>query len=83
MSQNYPNPFNPSTTIKFALPKSGSVTLKVYNTIGKEVETLISEEMGAGVYEVTFDASKLNSGMYFYRLNSNGFSETKRMMLVK
>lgn len=83
LSQNYPNPFNPSTTIKFALPKSGNVTLKVYNTIGKEVETLISEEMGAGVYEVTFDASKLNSGMYFYRLNTNGFSETKRMMLVK
>ncbi len=83
LSQNYPNPFNPSTMIKFSLPKSGNVTLKVYNTIGKEVETLINEDMSAGTYEVTFDASKLNSGMYFYRLNTNGFSETKRMMLVK
>lgn len=83
LSQNYPNPFNPSTTIKFALPKSGSVMLKVYNALGKEVETLISEDMGAGTYEVTFDASKLNSGMYFYRLSTNGFSDTKRMMLVK
>ncbi len=83
LAQNYPNPFNPSTTIKFALPKSGSVMLKVYNALGKEVETLVNEVMGAGMYEVTFDASKLNSGMYFYRLSTNGFSETKRMMLVK
>jgi len=83
LSQNYPNPFNPSTMIKFALPKSGNVSLKVYNSLGKEVQTLVNEQMNTGVYEVTFDASSLNSGIYFYRLNANGFSETKRMMLVK
>jgi photosystem II stability/assembly factor-like uncharacterized protein len=83
LSQNYPNPFNPSTTIKFALPKSGNVTLKVYNALGKEVETLVNEVMGAGNYEVSYDASKLNSGIYFYRISANGFTDTKRMMLVK
>jgi hypothetical protein len=83
LSQNYPNPFNPSTTIKFALPKSGNVTLKIYNSIGKEVETLVNENMGAGSYEVSYDASQLNSGMYFYRISANGFTDTKKMMLVK
>ncbi len=83
LSQNYPNPFNPSTMIKFALPKAGEVTLKVYNSLGKEVETLVSEQMNAGTYEVTFDASRLTSGIYFYRLSANGFTDTKKMMLVK
>lgn len=83
LSQNYPNPFNPSTTIKFALPKSGNVTLKIYNSIGKEVETIVNEVMGAGTYEVSYDASKLNSGIYFYRISANGFTDTKKMMLVK
>jgi hypothetical protein len=83
LSQNYPNPFNPSTTIKFALPKSGNVTLKIYNSIGKEVETLVNENMGAGSYEVSYDASQLNSGIYFYRISANGFTDTKKMMLVK
>jgi len=83
LSQNYPNPFNPSTTIKFAIPKSGNVTLAVYNSLGKEVETLVNEFMNAGTYEVTYDASKLTSGIYFYKIMTNGFAETKRMMLVK
>jgi len=83
LSQNYPNPFNPSTTIKFSLPKSGSVALKIYNSLGKEVETLVNEDMGAGNYEVTYDASRLNSGIYFYRISANGFTDTKKMMLVK
>ena len=83
LSQNYPNPFNPSTTIKFAIPKSGNVTLAVYNSLGKEVETLVNEFMSAGTYEVSYDASKLTSGIYFYKIITNGFAETKRMMLVK
>ncbi len=83
LSQNYPNPFNPSTSIKFSLPKSGNVILKVYNSLGKEVETLISEDMVAGTYTVSYDASKLTSGMYFYKISVNGFTDTKKMMLVK
>jgi photosystem II stability/assembly factor-like uncharacterized protein len=83
LSQNYPNPFNPSTMIKFALPKSGNVSLTVYNSLGREVETLVNEFMNAGTYEVSYDASKLTSGIYFYKIVTNGFAETKRMMLVK
>jgi hypothetical protein len=83
LSQNYPNPFNPSTTIEFALPKSGNVSLVVYNSIGKEVKTLVSENMAAGTYTVTYDASELTSGMYFYKIVTNGFTDTKKMLLVK
>jgi photosystem II stability/assembly factor-like uncharacterized protein len=83
LNQNYPNPFNPSTMISFALPKSGMVTLKIYNSLGKEVETLVNENMAAGNHEITFNASGLTSGIYFYRINANGFTDTKKMMLVK
>ena len=83
LEQNFPNPFNPATTIRFSLPKAGFVTLKIYNALGKEVETLVSENLSAGVQEVSYDASKLNSGVYFYRIYSNGFTDTKKMMLVK
>ena len=83
LEQNYPNPFNPTTTIKFSLPKSGFVSLKIYDALGKEVETLVSENMMAGYQEITYNASKLNSGVYFYRINANGFTDTKKMMLVK
>jgi hypothetical protein len=83
LSQNYPNPFNPSTKISFNLPKSGNVELKVYNIIGKEVATVINGFKQAGSYEVTFDASALSSGVYFYRLTSGSFSSTHKMTLVK
>jgi hypothetical protein len=83
LEQNFPNPFNPSTTIRFSLPKSGFVTLKIYDVLGKEIETLVSENMNAGVQEISYDASKLNSGIYFYRINANGFSDARKMMLVK
>lgn len=83
LEQNFPNPFNPSTTIRFSLPTAGFVTLKVYNSLGKEVVTLVSEKMSAGYQEVSYDASHLNSGIYFYRINSNGFTDTKKMVLVK
>ena len=83
LSQNYPNPFNPTTKINYALPKSGYVTLKVYDVLGKEVATLVNEAKNAGNYSVEFNASNLSSGMYFYKIDVNGFSEVKRMMLVK
>ncbi len=83
LSQNYPNPFNPTTKITFALPKSGLVTLKVYDILGREVSTLVNEVKNAGTYTVEFDASNLSSGIYFYRLESNGYSAIKKMMLLK
>ena len=84
LSQNYPNPFNPTTTINFALPKSGIVSLKVYNQLGQLVETLSDGFKQAGSYSINFDASKLSSGIYFYNLiTSEGFVETKKMLLVK
>ena len=83
LSQNYPNPFNPLTNIKFSIPTQGLVTLKVFNSLGKEVATLVNEVTNTGTYVVDFDAGNLASGVYFYRLQSNDFSETKRMMLIK
>ena len=81
--QNYPNPFNPTTEIQFALPKNDYVTLKVYDVLGKEIATLIEGELQSGLYKVNFDASKLTSGVYYYRLTGSSFSQTKKMMLVK
>lgn len=83
LDQNYPNPFNPATKISFALPKQGNVTLKVYNMLGKEVMTLVNGFRNSGSYEVSFDGSNLSSGVYFYKLEAEGFSDVKRMMLVK
>jgi photosystem II stability/assembly factor-like uncharacterized protein len=83
LSQNYPNPFNPSTKINYDLPKSGNVVLKVYNELGKEVNTLVSSYKNAGSYEITFDATNLSSGIYFYKLESDGLTATKKMLLVK
>ena len=87
--QNYPNPFNPATKIRFDIKKSESrsqnseVTLKIFDIMGKEVATLVNERLQAGTYETTFDGSGLNSGVYFYRLTTDGYSETKRMLLIK
>jgi len=83
LSQNYPNPFNPVTKINFALPKQGFVSLKIYDVLGREVRTLVNEFKSAGQYSVDFNASDYSSGVYFYRLESNGFSDIKRMMLIK
>ena len=83
LSQNFPNPFNPKTQITFALPKDGIVTLKIFDILGKEVATVINEEMKAGKYSAAFDATAYSSGMYFYRLTSGTFSETKKMILMK
>ena len=83
LSQNYPNPFNPTTNIKFSIPNSGVVTLKVYDVIGREVMTVLNQFQEAGAYNVTFDATKLASGMYVYKLESGSYSKTKKMMLLK
>ncbi|MGH7595305.1 MAG: T9SS type A sorting domain-containing protein [bacterium] len=83
LSQNYPNPFNPSTTISFFLPSSQLVTLKVYDPYGREVETLMRGRIAAGSYEISFDGSKLTSGIYLYRLQAGEYVETKKMILVK
>ncbi len=83
LSQNYPNPFNPTTKINFALPKQGFVTLKIYDVLGREVRTLVNEVKSAGSYTVDFNASEYSSGVYFYKLESNDFSDIKKMMLIK
>jgi hypothetical protein len=83
LNQNYPNPFNPSTKINFSIPKSGFVTLKVYDLTGKEVSSLVNENLNIGTYGVDFSAAQLTSGIYFYTLKTENFSETKKMMLIK
>jgi tetratricopeptide (TPR) repeat protein len=81
--QNYPNPFNPVTKIKYALPMDGLVTIKIYDILGKEVAQLVNDYKTAGTYETLFDASKLASGIYFYRLVSRDYTAIKKMMLIK
>jgi subtilisin-like proprotein convertase family protein len=83
LSQNYPNPFNSMCNVKFSMFNAGHVKLAVYNVQGREVQTLVNERLNAGTYETTFDASMLPSGIYFYRLEVNGFTETKKMLLIK
>jgi fructose-specific component phosphotransferase system IIB-like protein len=81
--QNYPNPFNPQTSIKFSLVKAGRTTLKIYNTLGQLVATLVDKKMQAGVYTVSFNAASLSSGMYLYRIESGDFIQVKKMLLLK
>lgn len=81
--QNYPNPFNPTTSIKFSLPEASMVTLKVYNTLGEEVASLLNEVMSSGTHSVNYNAVGLNSGLYFYRLEAGDFVEVKKMTLLK
>ncbi|MEJ2105042.1 MAG: DUF4397 domain-containing protein [Ignavibacteriaceae bacterium] len=83
LEQNYPNPFNPSTSIKFSVPSSEFVTLKVYDILGKEVATLVNEQKAPGNYEVRFDAGNLASGVYIYSLKAGNFTQTRKLMLMK
>ncbi len=88
LSQNYPNPFNPSTTIKYSIPNVGnenfrSVQLRIYDILGREVTTLVNKEQKPGKYEIQFDASKLSSGVYYYRLISGSYNQTKKMLIIK
>ncbi len=83
LDQNYPNPFNPATTISFNLPNAEFVTLKIYDVLGKEITSLVNEELNAGQHTKIFNANNLSSGVYFYKLQAGKFSETKKMMLVR
>ncbi|MHB1688232.1 MAG: T9SS type A sorting domain-containing protein [Ignavibacteriaceae bacterium] len=83
LDQNYPNPFNPSTFISYSLQKEGNVSLKVFNILGQEVNTLVNKVQTAGSYKVSFNANSLSSGVYFYTLSTNGFMQIKKMMLLK
>jgi len=83
LSQNYPNPFNPTTEIQFSLPQPSHVSLLIYNVLGQRVAVLADGSFSAGRYTVTWDASRHSSGVYFYRLQTEGFVETKKMLLVK
>ncbi len=83
LEQNYPNPFNPTTNIGFRIAEFGFVSIKVYNVLGKEVATLLNEEKKPGAYKIKFDGSKLSSGIYFYKLQSGDFVQTKKMILLK
>ncbi len=87
LSQNYPNPFNPATKIKFDLPEGNGdkrfVLLKIYDVLGREVSTLVNQQLQPGTYEVNFDAANFESVVYFYKLTSGGFTETKKMVLIK
>jgi hypothetical protein len=81
--QNYPNPFNPITKIQFALPKNAFAKLIIYDVLGREVETLVNEQLAHGTYEVSWDATNYPSGVYFYRLTAGEYIETRRMILIK
>ena len=83
LEQNYPNPFNPSTTIQFALPKLSTVTLTLFDILGRKVTTLVDEEMQPGEYKVVFEEKDLPSGVYFYRIQAEEFVRTKKLMLLK
>ena len=81
--QNYPNPSNPASQIKFQVPADAKVTLKVYDIQGREIKTLIDSYLAAGYYSADFDGTNIASGIYFYRLNAEGFSKTLKLILIK
>lgn len=83
LSQNYPNPFNPNTTIQFSVPEQSFVKLEVFNTLGEKVTTLVSEELNAGSYKFNWDAENLPSGVYLYKMQTNNFSTSRKMILIK
>ncbi len=83
LRQNYPNPFNPSTVIAFALPKAGHASLRIYNTLGQEIAVLINETVSAGIHRVAWDAARMASGVYLYRLQAGDFVETKKLLLLR
>ena len=81
--QNYPNPFNPMTVIRYDVKQTGLVSVKIFDILGREVATLVSEIVPAGSYTVTWDASNLPSGIYLYRMEASGFEQTRKLVLVK
>jgi hypothetical protein len=83
LNQNFPNPFNPTTTINYSVPKSSFVTIKIYDVLGREVTTLVNENKPIGNYSVQFNAAKLTSGIYFYRMQAGDFVQTKKLVVLK
>jgi hypothetical protein len=83
LHQNYPNPFNPTTTIQFDIPQNSRVSLKVFDVAGRVVATLVNEDMEKGIHRVTVDASRLASGVYFYRIQAGRYQEIKKLVLLK
>ena len=81
--QNYPNPFNPTTNIKFDIQKTSPTKLLIYDALGREVATLVNEELKAGSYQVDWDGSNYTSGVYFYRIQAGDYLETKKMLMLK
>jgi hypothetical protein len=83
LEQNYPNPFNPTTTITFHLPSSSLVTLKVFNTAGQEIASLVDRQLPAGDHRTEWNASGVPSGIYFYRIQAGAYSETKKLVVMR
>lgn len=85
LEQNFPNPFNPSTNIRFSIPegRGGFITLKIYDILGCEVATLVNQQLEPCTYETTFDATKISSGIYYYRLEAGVYSQVKKMVVLK
>jgi flagellar hook assembly protein FlgD len=88
LSQNYPNPFNPSTTIRFSIPKQGKASLKIYNILGQEVETVVDDVLPAGSHSIRWEGTsnsnrQVATGVYFYRLESGGFVATRKLLLLR
>ena len=83
LSQNYPNPFNPSTKISFQVPEKSNVNVSIYDILGNKISTLVNETKQPGQYDVTFDASRLSSGVYFYKMQADKFEVTKKMTVLK
>lgn len=83
LSQNYPNPFNPTTVISYSLLTASNIKLVVYNALGQTIKVLENRNKNAGNYSVNFDASKLPSGIYFYKLEAGQFTQVKKMMVIK
>ena len=83
MEQNYPNPFNPTTIISYQIPKASVVTLKIFDCLGKEIETLVNEFQFAGLHNIKFEGFKLTSGIYFYQLRMAEFISTKKMVVIQ
>jgi len=83
LSQNYPNPFNPSTKINFSLPQTGKVVITLFDALGRKVKDIVDQEFAVGNHSLNFDASNLTSGVYFYRLQSDNFVQTRKMVLLR
>jgi hypothetical protein len=83
LSQNYPNPFNPETTIRYSIPEKSRVIIKVFDVLGKEIKTVVDNELAEGTHQVKFNAGGLPSGVYFYRITAGKYSETKKMLVTK